>query len=664
MSKRRLARACLIAALAAAVTPAVRAAGGVPDAVTPGDRMAMADRLFDRGEYARARREYESLRTAEGIAADELLYRLAECDRSLGETAKAREEYAKLLESHPLSRRAPRARLMKALSSQGDERRHELRLLDSENVATNIRAIALYHLGTMTKDAALLERCVQLDPKGRYAPYAKFQRASIAGASSDPEVRQQAIRDLNDIIYTSDPVLAREAHYIAALRCYSEKRYDLASSLFRRYMKRYPQDERMGPARTMAAWSDYMRGAYGDAATLCEGAGGEDAAYLRAMCAYSSGDHAAARAALGAYVEEFPEGRYRKAAELTKARLDFAAAGKGEDSAKIVEAARRGVALSGTPGDRLRLAWALEKASLDDEAMAEYEKLARDFPDSEEAATALFRRALVDIRASRWAAAELALAELLESRKPSKGHRAEAWYWRGMAAFMLDHEEEGAKYLEKALEGELAIDQRREARLVLADWDWKEDRTEKAAAEYAALVADGAAKRMGVSKIRQTGLMLLAAGDKPEFIDAAATCARAIVERADSAQWRQAGYILLAQAEERAGRYTAALAAYREAFDGDKTRTSDAPEAMLALGILESRHGDNARAEAALREAVALNANDGARRAQAYLWLAKNALARGDKEGAAGYATVVATLFEDGGAVGEANRILEALRAP
>ena len=408
----------------------------------------------------------------------------------------------------------------------------------------------------------------------------------------------------------------------------------------------------------MTAWSDYMRGAYADAAAICADGESDDAGYLTAMCAYSTGDHEAARTALAKYLDSHPDGRYRAAAELTKARLDFEAAGKGDDNARIVEAAKRSASLSKGSGDLLRLAWAYEKAGLDDDALAAYVKVTKDFQGSEDAATALFRKALIDMRASRWSAAELALAEMLEGGKAT-ARRAEALYWRGMAAFLLEHESEGAKYLEEALKAGLGLDQEREARLMLADWDYKQERVEKARAAYASLVRDGACKRMSASKIRQVGAFLMAQGGDAAALEAAVVCGKALVEAADSPEWRQAGYILEGQAEERAGHYTAAIDAYRQAFTGNHVRTSDAPEAMLALGILESKHGDNERAAATLKEAVSLNAQDNARRALSYLWLAKNAAASGDAESAKGYATVVVTLFEGSDVVAEAQKILE-----
>ena len=57
--------------------------------VLPADRLAMADRLFNRGEYAAARAEYAALSGEKSLSAEEVLYRLAECDRALGRSADA-----------------------------------------------------------------------------------------------------------------------------------------------------------------------------------------------------------------------------------------------------------------------------------------------------------------------------------------------------------------------------------------------------------------------------------------------------------------------------------------------------------------------------------------------------------------------------------------------
>ena len=75
-------------------------------AVAPADRMAMADRLFNRGAYKDARAEYAELLRSGAMAEDELLYRFAECERALGRVDSARRTYGLLLSRHPPTARA------------------------------------------------------------------------------------------------------------------------------------------------------------------------------------------------------------------------------------------------------------------------------------------------------------------------------------------------------------------------------------------------------------------------------------------------------------------------------------------------------------------------------------------------------------------------------
>ena len=91
----------------------------------------------------------------------------------------------------------------------------------------------------------------------------------------------------------------------------------------------------------------------------------------------------------------------------------------------------------------------------------------------------------------------------------------------------------------------------------------------------------------------------------------------------------------------------------------EKVRTESAPEAALSYGILLSKADRHVEADKILKEAVSLNAKDAARRARAYLWLAKNSEAMTDYHGACAYATVVVTLFDNPEITAEAKKILE-----
>ena len=144
----------------------------------------------------------------------------------------------------------------------------------------------------------------------------------------------------------------------------------------------------------------------------------------------------------------------------------------------------------------------------------------------------------------------------------------------------LGHEADGAKMLREALAASLPLDESREARLMLADIDFRAGRTAEAKAAYAKLVEEGASARMSAAKILAIGKML------PP--DGARICARALIGNG-SAEWRQAGYALLGRAEEESRSFTAAIAAYRASEGMDATDAS-------AFRVVSFRPAKNGRA--------------------------------------------------------------------
>ena len=304
--------------------------------------------------------------------------------------------------------------------------------------------------------------------------------------------------------------------------------------------------------------------------------------------------------------------------------------------------------LSKLASDQLRLAFAYERAEKPDLASAEYASLAKAFPGTTEAAEALYRKAMIDARAAKWSAAELTLAEALASGK--LGDRvAEALYWRGVAAMNLGHEAEGADSLNQAVQKGLSLDESREARLMLADWDLRNGRTEKATEAYRKLVQEGACERMSAARILSVGKLL--GGAEAE------TCATALA-KGDSAEWRQAGWAQKGACEEKRGAFSAAIESYRKCL-AENAKTAECAAAALSLGKLEYRNGEFDKAEATLKTAVVLNAEDAKARAEAYLALAENAGGRGDWKTAVSYATVVTSLFDDAASVAAAKKIIE-----
>ena len=357
------------------------------------------------------------------------------------------------------------------------------------------------------------------------------------------------------------------------------------------------------------------------------------------------------------YLDKYPSGKYRKSVELPLARMDFAEAEKASDAARTLEAAKLSASLSNASQDRLRLAWAYEKGGHDREAYSAYSAVAKDFPGTEDAAEALFRKAMMDMRSGRWSPAELALSESLAA-DPKSPRKAEATYWRGIAALKLGHSAEGVKMLENALEAGLSLDLSREARLNIADAAFAGGKTVEAKEMYAKLVDEGAAVRMSASKLRNLGRFLLECPDGLKATAQARKCAAALESASDAPEWRQAAFALMGAAEEADGEYEAAIGSYRQAM-AENVRTAESRQVALNLGILLSRSGSYNEADAMLKEAVKLNASNPGARAQAYLWLAKNCEADGDVSGACAYATVISSLFDDPAVTAAAEEILK-----
>ena len=624
-------------------------------AVAPSDRLAMADRLFNRGKWAEARTEYAALVGERSLAGDGLLYRLAECDRALGKKEEARQEYGELLAKYPASDLADRARLNRALAGTTEEQNAELPLLDSDRVAKEVRSSALYHLGLNTGSTNALMRFIALDPKGKNVPYAKLRLAQILQSAPDETCVRKAVELYLDIAFGGGDY-AEEALYLAAGVSYRGKRYGEADSLMRRYLNRYPKGMYTTEAAYSSAWCSYLTGRHADAIAMCDAIPSdapqkirEVAAYLKASAIYASRGAQAAKANFESYLLDYPQGEYRHQVETWLARIGFQEARAADDAAKMVECMQRVVASSKEPADRLTLAWAYEKAERKDEAMHEYLEIAKDSPNTVEAADAMFRKAMMDLREERWAAADVALQSAIMGKLDDQ-LRPEALYWRGVSAVRLGHEAEGVGFLAKALESELPLEESREARLLIADHDFNEGRIDAAKKAYAQLVREGAAERMSAAKILAVGKLL--SGEEAKI------CAKALIKK-EHAEWRQCGYALLGLAEEAKGAFAAAMEAYRKCL-AEKCTTEDVAKVALRLGTLETRSEEWDAAESTLKRAVELNARDAAARAEAYLHLAEVCVGKGDIAHARSYATVVAELFENTPSASAAKAILKA----
>ena len=617
--------------------------------VTAHDRMAMADRLFNRGDAAAARSEYRALVGSRDVDASELAYRLVASASAAGDKAAARSEGAAFLKTYPSSPHADKVRLLVALAGPDAERLMELKLLDRDDASPAVRAEALYRMAESSGDAALFERAFKADPSGRFAPYAKIAHATKLLENADPSERRRGVAELMDLVYGKDEKIARDALYLAAVHSYREGRYGESSALFKRYGKLHAGDARAVDVARLFALSELMGGRYAAAIAAATDETDETFAYVKAVASFKMEMHDEAKRLSKKYLDDFPQGGNRAAIELQLARLEFDDAVKTNDGKVVLAAAKRCLALSGAASDRMLVAWALEKNGEIEKAEDEYSAVARDFPKSVLAADALYRRAMSLLRREKWPAAELSLSEAVASGKLDKSREATAMYWRGLAAFRAGHSEEAAGFLNKAMEGGLTMDERREARLVIADIDIAAGRTNEAVKAYAELVREGALARMSAAKTLSVGRLL--AGEEARL------CAKSLTKNA-APEWRQFGFGLLGNVEDAEGNFTAAADAYRKCL-AENCVTEAAAPAALKLGLFLVRDGEPDEAEKVLKRSVELSKSDNIARAASYLGLAKAALLRDDSETAKGYATVIATLFENTPSAVEAKEILK-----
>ena len=579
-------------------------------ALAPADRLQMADKMFAKGLHAEAAREYAALRGEKTISADDVMFRIAECDRLLGREKEALAAYEKLL---------------------------------LRDLPKTMRAVVLYRVACAKDDVAQFLECEKIDPQGRYAVFARLKRALLLAKSERSDARREAMGLFLELSASPEKSVAEEALYAAATLAYGDKRWNEASILFGRLMKDFPQTPRAATARVPRAWSSFLSGRYTDCLIACGEETDDDSSYLRGAALLALDRREPGLSELAKYLETHPQGRYRAVAETPVQRARFEAAVKRGDTAAAVQAARLAAAASDTPADALRLAWAHERAGAADEARAEYRRIARKWPTDPAAGEALYADALAELRAGNWSAGDLALEETLK-RFPKFAHRGEALYWRGVAAIRLEHDAEGAARLEEALKSGLSLDQSREANLLIADVDARAGRTAAAAKRYAPLLTAGAADRMNAVHLSAI-VKLLAENAEWEAVLAGA---HALAARSGDPAFVQIAAVREGQALEGLARSDEAIAAYRRAFSV-KADTEEGAAASVALGQLEYRKGDYGAAEKTLEDAVARNAGpEGLKaRAKAYRTLADVCRAQGKALKAKGYETVLKELFDD-----------------
>ena len=321
---------------------------GVSLALAPADRMLMADKMFAKGLYSQAVAEYTALKGEKTVSADDIVFRIAECNRKLGKEKESITAYDSLL---------------------------------MKDIPNSMRAVVFYRLACVRNDPELFLKCEQTDPKGRYVPFAKLKRAIILAKSKDSVQRRAATGIFLELSLSNDKAIAEEALYAAATLAYGDRRWNEAAILFGKLRKNYPDGVRASSALVPFAWSAYLSGRYTECMSTCSDSREDDLFYLRAVSMLALDRKEQGLAELEKYIETYPRGRYTSSAEIPVQRARYDNAVKKGDLVAAVQAAKLAFASSKTAFDALRLAWAHEKSGAIDEARREYRGIVEKWPD-------------------------------------------------------------------------------------------------------------------------------------------------------------------------------------------------------------------------------------------------------------------------------------------
>jgi hypothetical protein len=276
-------------------------------ALAPADRLQMADKMFAKGYYADAAREYATLKGEKTVSADDITFRIAECDRLSGREKEALEAYdALILRDIPIS----------------------------------MKAVVLYRLACAKNDISLFLKCEKADPSGRYASFARLKRALLLAKSTKTVDRREATGIFLDLSMSSEKAVAEEALYAAATLAYGDKRWNEAAILFGKLIKTYRGTARAKAANVPYAWSAFLAGRYTECMSACGDSTEDDLFYLRASSLLALDRKEQGLSELAKYLETHPQGRYRASAEAPVQRAQFDAAVKKGDIAVAVQAAK------------------------------------------------------------------------------------------------------------------------------------------------------------------------------------------------------------------------------------------------------------------------------------------------------------------------------------
>ncbi|MBQ9431077.1 MAG: tetratricopeptide repeat protein [Kiritimatiellae bacterium] len=434
------------------------AAGAVcADSVELQDRLQLADGLFRRSLFDLAAKEYAAIAEMPNLQGlDNVLFRLAECQRRQKQNEAAAATYAKLIEKFPDSTHIHRARLQAALLADAAKATGLLEPLTAEDIPADVRQAALYHLGQAydqsgrSADAlACFLKLAQAYPDSEYAFYCGLKTAWLLSKTGKPEQRRQAMGMYLELFHQKkDDRVAEEAIYFAAMLAMEDERYEESAKLFKSLQTRFPNSAKLAASTLSAAWANYYAGQFQSAVNLLDGvlknkdaAARDEMLYLRANSLRQLAKSEEAVAAYRQLIAEYPESG-RVPAAWFEAVCTLYSAGKYPEVLKLA-------------GERVpdakdadRLYWMCAEAALDtgktDEGIHYCKTLVEKCPQSQFAKNALYRLGWLLNKQEAWESAASWYRQVVQ-KFPNDPLAPKALYSAGLCHSRLGQRETALK---------------------------------------------------------------------------------------------------------------------------------------------------------------------------------------------------------------------------
>jgi len=376
------------------------------------EQMQFADGLYARGLYEMALSEYLAIsREADDFdRLDVVLFRIAECQRRLGNPELAERFFHRVVREHPDSAYAQRAAFRRAELhvTQGRylDAINQFRALLTTELEPELAASARYYKGYAARRLLLFPEAeedyndvITKHPDSPFASYAALELAELYASQTDraekaPALYEKALRN------PATPRVGAEALFQLGDYYFRTKNFKESAQWYDRLLREYPKQPRAREAALQAGWAFHNAGRHADGLRVAEETLSDekpdaslepDWLYLKANCLRQLLRAEDARAAYQRIMQEYPDHPLASVSGYETALIAF----RQNEYEQAIEDARGLVAEETTMQHDLNwlLAESYAAAGRDDEAVQHYRLLIEEENPSAHTAQALYRLA-------------------------------------------------------------------------------------------------------------------------------------------------------------------------------------------------------------------------------------------------------------------------------